>query len=136
MSSVWNCPSRAASRASGWDIGGRLLRGAFGPGRAHSSAVRQLLATTAADATKIEPPRAPLPKVHAAGGRGERSMCGIVGFLDRHGRRDDPTRRVGLAMLEARGCRGPDSAGVALIREAEAHGAWTVRIAPGDALSL
>lgn len=41
-------------------------------------------------------------------------MCGIVGFLDKRG---GPQRRLGatlLAMLEALGCRGPDSAGVAL----------------------
>src|SRR5438105_1680496 len=63
-------------------------------------------------------------------------MCGIVGFLDKLGRRDYPTGRVMLAMLEALGCRGPDSAGVALIREAETRGAWSVRIAPGDALAL
>ena len=63
-------------------------------------------------------------------------MCGIVGFLDRLGRHDYPTGRVMLAMLDALGCRGPDSAGVALIREEGHDDGWTVRIAPGDALAL
>jgi glutamate synthase domain-containing protein 1 len=41
-------------------------------------------------------------------------MCGIVGFLDKRGGTDHPVGRTLLAMLEALGCRGPDSAGVAL----------------------
>jgi glutamate synthase domain-containing protein 1 len=44
----------------------------------------------------------------------ETSMCGIVGFLDRRGGVGHPVGRTLLAMLEALGCRGPDSAGVAL----------------------
>src|SRR5438094_526175 len=39
-------------------------------------------------------------------------MCGIVGFLDRRG--SHPLGRTLLTMLQALGCRGPDSAGVAL----------------------
>jgi methylamine---glutamate N-methyltransferase subunit A len=77
-------------------------------------------------------------------------MCGIVGYLDRRGRHAMPTGRLVLTMLEALACRGPDSAGVALLRDASpsasgeapapapapADDAWTVRIAPGDALAL
>ncbi len=40
-------------------------------------------------------------------------MCGIVGFLDRRGGRR-PLGQTLLTMLQALGCRGPDSAGVAL----------------------
>lgn len=63
-------------------------------------------------------------------------MCGIIGFLDRRNRDDYPTGRVMLAMLEALGCRGPDSAGLALLRAEVAGGAWTVRIAPADVPAL
>jgi glutamate synthase domain-containing protein 1 len=42
-------------------------------------------------------------------------MCGIVGFLDKRGGNDRPLGRTLLALLEALGCRGPDSAGVALL---------------------
>jgi glutamate synthase domain-containing protein 1 len=41
-------------------------------------------------------------------------LCGIVGFLDKRGGHDRPVGRTILAMLEALGCRGPDSAGVAI----------------------
>ncbi len=41
-------------------------------------------------------------------------MCGIVGFLDKRDGYDRPVGRTVLAMLEALGCRGPDSAGVAV----------------------
>lgn len=41
-------------------------------------------------------------------------MCGIVGFLDKTGHAADPLGRTVLGMLNALGCRGPDSAGVAL----------------------
>ncbi|WP_406697523.1 glutamine phosphoribosylpyrophosphate amidotransferase [Singulisphaera sp. Ch08] len=63
-------------------------------------------------------------------------MCGIVGFLDRLDRPEFPTGRVVLAMLDALGCRGPDSAGAALLRSEGADGVWAVRIAPGDSLAL
>ena len=55
-------------------------------------------------------------------------MCGIVGFLDRLGRRSYPTGRVVLTMLEALGRRGPDGAGIALLRESRANGVWHVRV--------
>ena len=41
-------------------------------------------------------------------------MCGIVGFLDKTGNNADTLGRTVLGMLNALGCRGPDSAGVAL----------------------
>jgi len=41
-------------------------------------------------------------------------MCGIVGFLDKRGGTERPVGRTLLGMLEALGCRGPDSAGIAL----------------------
>jgi glutamate synthase domain-containing protein 1 len=65
-------------------------------------------------------------------------MCGIVGYLDRRGRSGVPTGRLVLSMLQALACRGPDSAGVALLgdRSDERENAWTVRIAPADAGTL
>jgi glutamate synthase domain-containing protein 1 len=62
-------------------------------------------------------------------------MCGIVGFCDKSGRQESSTGRVVLTMLEALGCRGPDSAGIALIAPEpprEQDGVWWVRIAPID----
>jgi glutamine phosphoribosylpyrophosphate amidotransferase len=63
-------------------------------------------------------------------------MCGIVGYLDKRGRAGVPTGRLVLSMLEALACRGPDSAGVAVLRDAAEsepdEEAWTVRIAGGD----
>src|SRR5688572_21382075 len=40
-------------------------------------------------------------------------MCGIIGFLDKRGG-ERPLGLTLLAMLRALGCRGPDSAGVAV----------------------
>ncbi len=59
-------------------------------------------------------------------------MCGIVGFVDRLDRSPSVTGRVVHAMLEALGCRGPDSAGVALIRSGgqSRPGEWTIRFTP------
>jgi glutamine phosphoribosylpyrophosphate amidotransferase len=59
-------------------------------------------------------------------------MCGIVGLLDKQGREDFPSGMVVLAMLEALACRGPDSAGIALLREPNPDGSWNLRIAPAD----
>jgi methylamine---glutamate N-methyltransferase subunit A len=62
-------------------------------------------------------------------------MCGIVGFWDRTGEREAPTGLVLLTMLNALACRGPDSAGVALLGPPVASGLenlWTVRIAPAE----
>jgi glutamine phosphoribosylpyrophosphate amidotransferase len=62
-------------------------------------------------------------------------MCGIVGYLDKRVRHGVPGGRLMYMMLQALGCRGPDSAGVALLHDlAEPRAgddAWTVRIAPG-----
>jgi len=41
-------------------------------------------------------------------------MCGIVGYLDRTGGARDRLGRTMLSLLSALGCRGPDSAGVAM----------------------
>jgi glutamine phosphoribosylpyrophosphate amidotransferase len=63
-------------------------------------------------------------------------MCGIVGFVDKLGRQELATGNIVLGMLEALGCRGPDSAGVALLRDAAQpglDGIWGLRIAPLEA---
>lgn len=44
----------------------------------------------------------------------DRSMCGIVGYLDRTAREGPAVGQTVLRMLTALGCRGPDSAGVAI----------------------
>src|SRR5262249_43735376 len=62
-------------------------------------------------------------------------MCGIVGFWDKTGRTSAPIGRVVLTMLEALACRGPDSAGLAVIaheHDPSRDGAWSLRIACGD----
>ncbi len=62
-------------------------------------------------------------------------MCGIVGYLDKRVRHGVPSGRLMYMMLEALGCRGPDSAGVALLHDLPelmpGDDAWTVRIAAG-----
>jgi methylamine---glutamate N-methyltransferase subunit A len=62
-------------------------------------------------------------------------MCGIVAFWDKSGGREVATGQVILSMLEALACRGPDSAGIALVGpepEPEMAGAWLIRITPSD----
>jgi glutamine phosphoribosylpyrophosphate amidotransferase len=67
-------------------------------------------------------------------------MCGIVGFLDRT--EGAPAGRVVLTMLRALACRGPDSAGVAVLGDEPAgddgDGGWTARLAfdPAEAPPL
>jgi glutamate synthase domain-containing protein 1 len=59
-------------------------------------------------------------------------MCGIVGFWDKTGEPGTATGRIVLAMLEALACRGPDSAGVAVIGpepQASCEDCWVVRLA-------
>ena len=56
-------------------------------------------------------------------------MCGIVGFLDKSGG-PAPVGATALAMLSTLGCRGPDSAGIALWG-GEADG-LVVRVKLGD----
>src|SRR5262249_44547990 len=66
-------------------------------------------------------------------------MCGIVGFWDKTGRLESSLGGRGLPMPEALGCRGPDSAGVALLGPGPEPGwedAWSVRVAAGDARVL
>ena len=41
-------------------------------------------------------------------------MCGIIGYLDKCDRHEQPVGQVLLSMLQALSCRGPDSAGVAV----------------------
>jgi glutamine phosphoribosylpyrophosphate amidotransferase len=66
-------------------------------------------------------------------------MCGIVGFWAKTRSMESSTGRVVLNMLEALGCRGPDSAGVALIGPEPEPGrqtVWSIRIAGGDERTL
>ena len=61
-------------------------------------------------------------------------MCGIVGFYDKTGWRK-PTGQVVLTMLEALGCRGPDSAGIATIGHPVppiASENWTIQMTGTD----
>jgi glutamate synthase domain-containing protein 1 len=53
-------------------------------------------------------------------------MCGIVGFLDKRGGTERPVGRTLLAMLDALGCRGPDSTGVALFRPPSSR--WVAQV--------
>lgn len=60
-------------------------------------------------------------------------MCGIVGFLDKSGRHSKSTGRTLLTMLQALACRGPDGAGIAMLRDPDGPnrlGIWSIRIAP------
>jgi methylamine---glutamate N-methyltransferase subunit A len=66
-------------------------------------------------------------------------MCGIVAFWDKTGQYEPVSGQIVLTMLEALACRGPDSAGMAMIGpEPELAWAdeWRVRIAWGDEHSL
>jgi len=65
-------------------------------------------------------------------------MCGIVGYWDKAARRGFPIGRVILSMLEALSCRGPDSAGIAMIGPEPPEGPqiWLVRITPSDIQAL
>jgi glutamine phosphoribosylpyrophosphate amidotransferase len=55
-------------------------------------------------------------------------MCGIVGFLDKTGNNAGALGCTVLGMLSALGCRGPDSAGVALYGNAR-DGQLVARVA-------
>jgi glutamate synthase domain-containing protein 1 len=64
-----------------------------------------------------------------------KSMCGIIGYLDKRSRHEQPIGQILLSMLQALSCRGPDSAGVAIF--GSRHPFWVVRLAlPGDYLGL
>ena len=58
-------------------------------------------------------------------------MCGIFGVVARRDSRGDGMGRTVMTMLEALACRGPDSAGAAVIRSngSSDDGSWSVRIA-------
>jgi glutamate synthase domain-containing protein 1 len=58
-------------------------------------------------------------------------MCGIVGYLDKTNSERAPVGCTVLSMLNALGCRGPDSAGVALFGTT-APGSLAVRVKLGD----
>src|SRR5437588_2887150 len=53
-------------------------------------------------------------------------MSGIIGYLDKRGRAEQPLGRTLLEMLQALSCRGPDSAGVALFGTPQ--GSWILQI--------
>ena len=62
-------------------------------------------------------------------------MCGIVGFWEKSGEHEAATGQVVLTMLDALACRGPDSAGIALIGPPPETGlgkVWSIRVAPAD----
>lgn len=63
-------------------------------------------------------------------------MCGIIGYLAKRPTPDDkPVGRTVLTMLQALACRGPDSAGAAVIGPPDASNAavWSVRVAHAPA---
>jgi glutamate synthase domain-containing protein 1 len=53
-------------------------------------------------------------------------MCGIIGFLDKRGGYDRPVGHTLLTMLQALSCRGPDSAGVALLGPPQPY--WVLQL--------
>jgi glutamate synthase domain-containing protein 1 len=61
-------------------------------------------------------------------------MCGIVGFFAKDGENAGIGRTI-LGMLRALGCRGPDSAGVALFGKPD-DGRFTVRVKLGESGDL
>ena len=61
-------------------------------------------------------------------------MCGIVGFFAKGGENAEVGRII-LGMLRALGCRGPDSAGVALFGKPD-DGRFTVRVKLGESGDL
>jgi methylamine---glutamate N-methyltransferase subunit A len=58
-------------------------------------------------------------------------MCGIVGYFDKSSDEQTPVGCAIVGMLQALGCRGPDSAGVAIFGPSAA-GRSTVRVKLGD----
>jgi glutamate synthase domain-containing protein 1 len=62
-------------------------------------------------------------------------MCGIVGFWDKSGGDGQPLGPILLNMLNALGCRGPDSAGVAMYRPPESN-AFVLRVKLGEGANL
>jgi methylamine---glutamate N-methyltransferase subunit A len=62
-------------------------------------------------------------------------MCGIVGYWEKSGSGDTPLGGTLLQMITALGCRGPDSAGVAMYQR-KRPGSWTARVKLGDSGDL
>jgi methylamine---glutamate N-methyltransferase subunit A len=58
-------------------------------------------------------------------------MCGIVGYFDKTGAKNQPVGKILLGMLTALACRGPDSAGVALFGIPRPH-QLVARVKLGD----
>lgn len=58
-------------------------------------------------------------------------MCGIIGYLDKAGAGTAPVGNTVLTMLNALGCRGPDSAGVALFSGSD-NGQTVLRVKLGE----
>lgn len=58
-------------------------------------------------------------------------MCGIIGFLDKQSNRAEPIGKTLIGMLQALGCRGPDSAGVALFGPPSGHWLLQVKLPDG-----
>src|SRR5437667_5269365 len=58
-------------------------------------------------------------------------MCGIVGYFDKTGAKNQPVGEILLGMLTALACRGPDSAGVALFGIPRPH-QLVARVKLGD----
>jgi glutamine phosphoribosylpyrophosphate amidotransferase len=61
-------------------------------------------------------------------------MCGIIGLMSKTGEMGESMGSTVLRMLEALACRGPDSAGAAVIGPPELgeDEVWSVRIAPAE----
>jgi glutamate synthase domain-containing protein 1 len=60
-------------------------------------------------------------------------MCGIVGFIDKHGGARHHVGRTLLHMLQALSCRGPDSAGVAVFGPVNPFWVLQVKLPRGGA---
>jgi methylamine---glutamate N-methyltransferase subunit A len=58
-------------------------------------------------------------------------MCGIAGYWEKSGSSDTALGGTLLRMITALGCRGPDSAGVAMYRS-KRPGSWIARVKLGD----
>jgi methylamine---glutamate N-methyltransferase subunit A len=62
-------------------------------------------------------------------------MCGIAGYLNKSDTSDAPIGKTLLRMLLALGCRGPDSAGVALYGREQEGGVLQIKLGEGGDLS-
>lgn len=62
-------------------------------------------------------------------------MCGIAGYLNKTETTKAPVGMTLLKMLAALGCRGPDSAGVALYGQAQTGGVLQIKLGEGPDLA-